>query len=414
MKKHTYRTKNVNKINWTSLKERLNGEAAVFAIDIAKEKQYAMLSTEDNRVSTLISWNHPEQTGELLTALGSLKSQLTMVMESTGTYGDALRYQFKQVGFETHQISAKRVSDAGEVFDGVPSIHDAKSATLISQLYWAGISRPWRESTDEERCLDALRREYDLHQSQHQRNRGRLESQLSRHWPEVLYLLDLDSVTLESLLIEYGSPACIARHADAAAEHMRCWGKSQLKAEKIERVIESAIQTWGQPCIAAEQRYLQALAEELRHSRMQQKQARQALENIIKADEELKEMRQTIGLVTTAIFLSCRLDPRLYSNARSYEKAMGMNLKEKSSGRHVGQLKLTKRGSSMARRYLYFAVLRLINNDPVVKAWYQKKVDPRAKNKTVIALMRKLSRALWYVARGERFDTRKLLTVADV
>jgi transposase len=90
---------------------------------------------------------------------------------------------------------------------------------------------------------------------------------------------------------------------------------------------------------------------------------------------------------------------------------LGLNLKEKSSGRDVGRLKITKRGCSLVRRYLYFAALRLINNDPVVKAWYQKKVDARAKNKTVIALMRKLAKALWHVARGERFDATKLLSV---
>jgi hypothetical protein len=50
------------------------------------------------------------------------------------------------------------------------------------------------------------RREYELHQSQHERNQNRLEAFLSRHWPEVLPLLALDSVTLESLLIDYGSP----------------------------------------------------------------------------------------------------------------------------------------------------------------------------------------------------------------
>jgi transposase len=63
------------------------------------------------------------------------------------------------------------------------------------------------------------------------------------------------------------------------------------------------------------------------------------------------------------------------------------------------------------RCYLYFAALRLINNDPVVKAWYQRKVDARAKNKTIIALMRKLAKAIWYVARGECFDATKLLSV---
>jgi hypothetical protein len=77
------------------------------------------------------------------------------------------------------------------------------------------------ELTDEERQLDALRREYDLHQSHYQRNQNRLEAYLSRHWPEVNELLALHSVTLESLLIEYGSPAQIAVHATIAAKNMR-------------------------------------------------------------------------------------------------------------------------------------------------------------------------------------------------
>ena len=48
MKKHTYlfRARNVNKINWIQVTERLPEEVVVFAIDVAKEKQYALLSTE--------------------------------------------------------------------------------------------------------------------------------------------------------------------------------------------------------------------------------------------------------------------------------------------------------------------------------------------------------------------------------
>jgi transposase len=383
----------------------------VFAIDVAKEKQYALLANADSSVSELLSWNHPEQTRELLTYLENLACPLTAVMESTGTYGDALRYQFRCSGFEVNQISAKRVSDARELYDGVPSLHDAKSATVIMRLHRDGLSIPWRESDDAERELDALRREYDLHQSQYQRNKNRLEAYLSRHWPEVLPLLPLDSVTLESLLIEYGSPEQIAKNTEEAAKNMHFWSKNQLKNEKIAVVIQSAVNTLGQPYIDAERRYLQALTAEMRHSRQQQKEVKDILEATVKADTGLSKLASVIGLITTAVLLSCRLDPRNFRNARSFQKALGLNLKEKSSGRDVGRLKITKRGCSMARRYLYFAALRLINNDPVVKAWYQKKVDTRAKNKTVIALMRKLAKALWHVARGERFDATKLLSV---
>jgi len=73
MKKHTYRSKNVNKINFSKIKDELTPrlvgqveplEPVTFAIDVAKEKQYALLSNTTGTVSELIWWNHPEQTGE--------------------------------------------------------------------------------------------------------------------------------------------------------------------------------------------------------------------------------------------------------------------------------------------------------------------------------------------------------------
>ena len=52
---------------------------------------------------------------------------------------------------------------------------------------------------------------------------------LSRHWPEEGYLLSLNSVTLEKLLIEYGSPAGIATDAENAAKSMRLLGEEFAK-----------------------------------------------------------------------------------------------------------------------------------------------------------------------------------------
>jgi len=414
MKKNNYRTKKVNDINWPQLREQFAGQPLVFAVDVAKEQQFALLSNPELSESVLMHWNHLEQTAELINELKQLNTPITVVMESTSTYGDAMRYQFRQAGFTIHQACAKRVHDAKEIYDGVPSLHDAKAAWLIARLYKEGLTKPWHELDDKERELNAYRREYELHQSQHERNQNRLEAFLSRHWPEVLPLLALDSVTLESLLIDYGSPEQIAANAEQAAKDMRRWGKSCLSLEKIDAIIYSAATTLGQPCIEAERHYLQALAEELRHSRKQAKNAKQALEVVVKAEPGLKEMGLTIGMVTTAILIGLHLDPRHFGCARSYLKALGLNLKEKSSGQDHGKLTLTKRGSALARKYLYFAALRLIKSDPVVSAWYRSKVDPRAKSKTVIAFMRKLAKALWHVARGQRFDARKLVKAAVV
>ena len=62
MNKRTYRTKNVNQINWSQVKEQLSRVTAVFAFDVAKTKQYALLTNDDASVSEGLWWNHPEQT----------------------------------------------------------------------------------------------------------------------------------------------------------------------------------------------------------------------------------------------------------------------------------------------------------------------------------------------------------------
>jgi len=102
-----------------------------------------------------------------------------------------------------------------------------------------------------------------------------------------------------------------------------------------------------------------------------------------------------------------------YTNAGSVVKTLGLNLTERSSGMHKGQLRITKRGSSLARLHLYLAVLRLIQKDKIIKAWYQKKLlrDGTVKKKALIAIMRKLAGALWYVGQGEPFDAAKLYDI---
>jgi hypothetical protein len=87
-----------------------------------------------------------------------------------------------------------------------------------------------------------------------------------------------------------------------------------------------------------------------------------------------------------------------------------LNLKEQSSGKHQGKLKITKRGPSLARRWLFFAALRIVQQSPVRK-WYEAK---KAKDQdrgigAVVAVMRKLCLALYSVAvRGEAFSLDRL------
>jgi transposase len=135
MKKRLSHAQKVNEIQWEEIAQRVKDKAMVLAIDVAKVEQYGVLMDGERRAVITVKWEHPRETLELLKRLSALPwGSLTAVMESTGVYGDTLRGQLRQRGVEIHQVSAKRVHDACEVYDGVPSLHDAKAAQVIARL----------------------------------------------------------------------------------------------------------------------------------------------------------------------------------------------------------------------------------------------------------------------------------------
>jgi len=58
----------------------------------------------------------------------------------------------------------------------------------------------------------------------------------------------------------------------------------------------------------------------------------------------------------------------------------------------------------------WLSVLRWIERAGRARRWYEAKVarDGGVTTKAIVALMRKLARALWHVGQGERFDERRL------
>jgi transposase len=415
MKKRRYRTTKVNQVNWAQIAEQAGEQKVVFAVDVAKEKFVAALMKPDRTVLKTIQWQHPEQTPELMHGLLShLGAQrLEVAMEPSGTYGDPLRWLFVTHGVVVYRLSPKRVHDSAEVFDGVPSLHDAKAAYQIGRLHLDGVSRRWEERSEQRRELAAQIALLKLYQERLQSSRSRLEAQLSRHWPELPGMLALGTVTLMSLVATYGSPAQVAAHAEEARRLMHRSSGGGLRREKIEGVLEVARYTLGMPCLEAERVLLQTLAQDMLDNHRAVQQAEQVLAAQVEADTTLSRMAPVVGKTSAAVLINALGQPQDYPEAGSYLKSLGLNLKERSSGNFQGQLKITKRGPGIARRYLYFAALRWIYRDPIVQAWYQRKVarDGGRKGKAIVAIMRKLAKALWYVAQGAVFDSRRLFNL---
>ncbi len=409
--KRPYRAVRITKCNASKVQEDARQQRIVFGIDVAKKGMFAAVLDEGEAVLRTVKWNHPEETGELLGFLSELRAVATSVeiaMEPSGVYGDALRCTLLDAGFDVYRVSPKKTHDMAEIHDGVPSSHDGKSAAIVAGLHFRGASDPWPMDSVRLRRLAAAFRMLEVLVKEFGRHRNRLEGYTARHWPEATYELELGSATLLTLLAEYGGPAAVAAGPDGARVMMLRVGGSKLDPAKVDRLIASAARTVGVPQVDEERELVQFVAREALRLRAEKRKAQRRLEALVVQEGSTEQMAPVVGKTTAAVVAVGIGDPRQFESPRAMVKAAGLNLRERSSGQKKSGLHITKRGSGVARMYLWMAALRMIKSDPVVRAWYIKKVKRdggRSKAKAVVAVMRKLVLALWHVGRGAEFDS---------
>ena len=411
MKKRIYRALDVKQVNREKIVAMVKDQEITVGIDVAKEEHFGVLMPRSEEVLVTFKWRHLESSRSTVVWLARLPaSSLEVALEPSGTYGDSLRWLFAEAKVPVFRVSPKQAKDAAEIYDGVPSQHDAKAAAIIAWLHWGGRSRPWPERSERERNLVAATRTMAMYDAAFQQAQGRLEGRLARYWPEVTQHLDLDSATLLELLSAFGSPWRVALESARAGQLMRRVGGHFLSSEKIATVLRSARPTLGVPMVCEERRALSQLAAEARRVQKAAQQARNYVVALSQEEPEIRRVGAVVGKPTAAVLVAASGLLSAYPNASSYLKSLGLNLRIRRSGKYQGQLKITKRGPGVARQYLYMAVLRLLKDQPIIRAWYEKKVrrDGGLTEKALTALMRKLARALWWVARGQAFDPSRL------
>ena len=423
--RRAYRRCDVKKIDVDQLRDlavQRGGSGTTVGLDIGKDEMVVCLRWPNGDFER--PWNvaNTAQIGLLLERLTVLKEvcdSLTIGMESTGTYGEAIRQAMTQADLEVHRISGKATSDYQEIFDGVPSQHDGKDAAIVAELTAFGKGRAWPFEPDSltlQQVKHQVRR-IDCYRLEQVRWLGRLEGMQAKHWPELTKLLKLASVTLLELLAHYESAGRVAADANAA-KHLRKWGGTRLGNEKIVEVLESARTTRGVPPNASESAWIGEVAGEALVSYRRIQECEKALTRLIGSDEKMSRYVAHVGGPTLSVIWATVGDPRDYDSSGSFLKALGLNLKERSSGRRRGQLAITKRGPALARRWIFYWALRAIQREEL-RPWYEAftrvgratsgKQENR-KMKGVVAMMRKLCRGLWHAMQhAEDFDYGKIL-----
>ena len=412
MKRKSYRIVDVKSIRLMEVKARLStSKRAVFGIDVAKCEVVVSIGGDDGESVVVFKVKQPAELPQLFEVARELQEsgyQVELAAESTGTYSDVLVYQARRRKLSVHQVSTKFVHDAKEIHDGVSSKHDAKDATLILWLHVQGKSRPWLEQDQAQRRAKAVVSRREIFVRAYVANAGRLEALLARHWPELLALATAIGLLLLKLLVELPSPRRIAANPEDAKQLLA----RHRSAEKMNAVLASAATSQGVMMIHEEEVEVSELAKQMVAQWREIESIDNELCELLRQDPVAARLAVLIG-PTTAMALAADLgDLSTYASPKALEKACGLNLREHSSGKRKSGLHITKRGPPRARQYLYLAALRLLRVDPIVRAWYASRVTRgQAKMSAVVAVLRKLVRALVFVARGEDFQAAKLFDV---
>jgi transposase len=416
-KKRTYGSADVEHVDVAALVAMLT-VGCIVAVDVAKTKFVAAIAKATGEVLKIVRFSHPVQTLtflKLVEAIRDAKLSPRVVMESTGTYGDALRYQCHLRGVAIEMILPKHTHDFAEVVDGVPSTHDAKAAVTLVQLTLIKPGRRWTPDDDGRRDLRALLDQRSLQTKELDVYHGHLEAYLARHWPELLSLIDVrEQRSWMTLLKAYPGPHRVAEAGSEAAKLLHTASHGRFSKEHIKAIVDAAGTTFGVPMRQSEEAMLRFLVENMEEHTKGIDALDDELAQRVKEDDVASRLAAVVGPACAASIVSRLGSPTLFASAGALEKAMGLNLKVRSSGEKQGQLHITKRGPAQVRQLLYFAVLRMLQADPIVAAWCKarKSYDGESgKRKAIVAVMRKLVRALWHVAKGPRFDASKLFDV---
>lgn len=420
-KKISYRALNVEQVSLVQVEKVIAaGSRLVVGVDVAKKNFVSALCNEAGETQLRVRFEAPAQTRQFVSFLAEVQRSgrvVEVAMEPTGTYGDILRYRLDAENIAVFRVNNKHVHDASELFDSSPSKHDSKDASVIGWLHAHARSKRWEQLAEARRSMRALIAQRELHSVPLQTLLSTMEPLLARHFPELEKHFELSHTkTPWVLLSARGSAQAFAQSSvPELFEVIRKELSRVPSAEKVQGLIDAARGTTGKAMVPQEVALIRRMSREILRQMRSLDEVDALIEKAGEENEAVKAMRPSVGPVTAVVLYAYLGDPTTYKSAAAFEKAAGLNLIESSSGtdphapdkvpRHI-----SKRGAGIVRKYLFLAALRLVRSDATVKAWYQKRRSFTAEQrvKAVVAVQRKLCRALVHIAKGEPFDATKL------
>jgi transposase len=411
--------------------ERITNHHIIVGIDIAKEIHVAQVTDFRGRVLTrrpLSFTNGREGFEKLLTWMRDTlrthsKTSVLVGMEPTGHYWHNLADWLRKQGLEVVLVNPVTTHRNKENRDNSPSKNDAKDALVIADVVSRGY---YTDYTPQESVYDPIKavmsaREYWVKQSVSLGNR--IVRWIDLYFPEFQSVFrEWDGVRSLATLKAFALPDDL-RHL-SVGEVIQEWRNQGMRRvagvsghAKAVQLLNAAAHSVGKSNTndAARQEILRLLHFYEETQRVLN-ELQQEIEALLEQEPVAQQLRSVHGLgtITLASLLGCAGDLRHYAHGKQLLRRAGLNLAERTSGKHKGQIKLSKRGDSLLRKYLYLGVLSLVRQNEDFKHWHARnQLKGMPKMRSIFKLIGKLARiVVGMIQRGESYQSRSQAPVA--
>jgi len=392
----------------------------VVGVDIGKDTHVISI-IEKNGKEVLIGKkveNSREGFDFLKATLSPWKSKSVVVaMEPTGHYWKSLGYQLEDSGYKVVLINPYHTKQSKEIYDNQRGKTDKKDSKLIAQLAREGKFMGCRLLRGEYLELRKLSMIRETVAKELERSLTRMSMLLDEYLPEYSgQFCSLLGVTSQKLLKEYGIKGLRNKEKGTFIEKsITTASRGKISSARAEQIVSNLSQSIGvTEGLDSAEITLQVLIRQVESHANELKGLNKAIEEKAKETEEGEFLIaiKGVGALTAGIFLGETGRLKDYTSFKQVEKLAGLDLVENSSGKHLSQKKISKRGRTLLRHVLFRIGLVSVKWNDDFRKIYQYKVEVLKKTKmsALTSVISKILRVMFNVGRNQlMYDGRLVL-----
>lgn len=386
-----------------------------------------------SRPGAVAEWTSANRTACItatLTAIRELAASrgihaLQVIVEPTGIYHRLLMRIARQLGLGTGLVDGSHVTKMRSVVFGDDGKTDERDPYAIEVVAAQGRLIADRRLPETYGLLRQWGRLYHAAETDLIDAKCRIHRSLRLVFPDFAFSTDfLYSDSGRAIFRCYRfDPHAIARQTRARA-YERLRKHSHIRLASVQRLIDQARQTTA---AATEDRSSALLVHELELAWQDLERAdarrQSAAEHLEKLYDEARLLDHqlpeptgsAISKVAFARFLGEAGPLPDYKSWRQLLRMGGVNLRERKSGKYVGQTKITRKGRPLLRSIINQMALPLVKRGRLFGAYYHQKtgVQKMPGSKAMTAVGRKIVKMIWgWYRAGEAFDATRVFACA--